>query len=170
MKHGVQDVYVCVHVCVCAHASILYVCMHVHLCVLRPGWGAIGRERGPWSGWDAAHPMAAHPRVMPPCSQFSHNNTRTVGHAWGPATPPPHPCASFHPPAPHSLPPLPSTHPLGTPLLRNEVIIEVDSLRRAGRGCGGGDSGGNEGAGRLRRWGWRKDFPFSSFDEKEQKK
>lgn len=100
-RGGVQrDVCVC-FVCACA------------LVCFPAGQGAIGRQRGPWSGWDAAHPMAAHPQVMPP----AHNPVTTTLARWGMAGDQQH--------TPQT--PSPSAPP-GTPLLRNEVIIEVDTV------------------------------------------
>lgn len=157
MKHGVRDV------CACACVRVYFVCACALVC-FAARQGAIGRERGPWSGWDAARPMAAHAQVMPP----AHNPVTTTLARWG---------MPGDQQRPHPTLTLPFRPPPGTPLLRNEVIIEVDTVYAvrggdAAEGTAGGtkEPGAEGGRGEWGAGGRRKDFPFSSFDEKEQKK
>lgn len=101
-------------VCVCMRACLFCVCMCTCVFCSQAGGYWTGARALVWVGRGSPNgsPCSGHA----PRSQSSHNNTRTVGHARRPATPPPHP----HP----SIPPTPP----GTPLLRNEVIIEVDTV------------------------------------------
>lgn len=101
-------------VCVCMRACVYFVRACALVC-FAARQGAIGRERGPWSGWDAARPMAAHAQVMP----LAHNPVTTTLARWG---------MPGDQQRPHPTLTLPLHPPPGTPLLRNEVIIEVDTV------------------------------------------
>lgn len=110
MKHGVRGfkMGVCLFVCMCAGGS-------------SGGGGLLDESEGHGLGGTLARPITTRPRVMPP----THNPVTTTlaqGLARRPA-----PYAPPHPPPP---PPPPQSTPPTTPpfLLRNEVIIEVDTV------------------------------------------
>lgn len=110
MKHGVRGfkMGVCLFVCMCAGGS-------------SGGGGLLDESEGHGLGGTLARPITTRPRVMPP----THNPVTTTlaqGLARRPA-----PYAPPHPPPPPSPPQ--STPPTTPPfLLRNEVIIEVDTV------------------------------------------
>lgn len=151
--------------CVRVHACVSILCVHVHLCVLQPGRGLLDGSEGPGLGGTRLAQWQPMLRSCPPLTVQSQQHSH--GGACQETSNAPTLPAPFH-----------STHPHtpGTPLLRNEVIIEVDTVYAVRGGdaaegtAGGTKEPGAEGRG-LGGWGGRrKDFPFSSFDEKEQKK
>lgn len=140
MKHGVRDV------CACVRVSILRV--HVHLCVLRPGRGLLDGSEGPGLGGTRLAQWQPIFGSCPPLTIQSqqHSHGGACQETCNAPTPPP--------------------QPPGTPLLRNEVIIEVDTVYAVR----GGDAAEGTAGGTKEPGAGRKNFPFSSFDEKEQKK
>lgn len=94
----------------------LRMCLCVCVRVIIWCWGTIGWEWGLWFGWDSTRPITAHLQVMPP----THNSSTTT-----------HAIIDIQTHTEHASRAAPPQRP---PLLRNEVVIEVDTVYAAHAG------------------------------------
>lgn len=123
--------------CVCVCVSIL--CVHVHLCVLQPGRGLLDGSEGPGLGGTRLAQWQPMLRSCPPLTIQSQQHSH--GGACQETSNAPTPPSPFH-----------STHPPGTPLFRNEVIIEVDTVYAVrGGDAAEGTAGGTKEPGAEKR-------------------